>query len=177
MLRRLADRLVALDRARHTFLAPVSEASAAQLRFRPAPGAWSMLDVTEHLVLAEEKSLLGMLKGPPPGMTVTPIAHVRMVLVRLVMKTDLRIKVPVARVIPEGTASLQELESRWGESQRGLAAFLDSIPGADAGAARFRHPIGGWVTADAGVAFLADHIGHHARQVERIRRAAGYPSS
>ena len=177
MLRRLADRLVALDRARHTFLAPVLEAGAAQLRFRPAPGAWSMLDVTEHLVLAEEKSLLGMLKGPPPGTTVTLVAHARMVMVRLVMKTDIRVKVPVARVIPQGTVTLQDLVARWSESQRGLAAFLDSIPGADAGAARFRHPIGGWVTADAGVAFLADHIGHHARQVERIRRAAGYPSA
>ncbi len=177
MLRGLADRLVALDKARLEFLAPVSEAGAAQLRFRPVPGAWSMLDVTEHLVLAEEKSLLGMLKGPPPGMTVTPVAHARMALVRLVMKTDIRIKVPVARVIPEGTASLQELESRWNESRRGLERFLEAISGADARAPRFRHPIGGWVTADEGVAFLADHIRHHLRQVHRIRRAAGYPSA
>jgi hypothetical protein len=177
MLRGLADRLAVLDRARRSFLDSVLAADAAQLRFRPAPGAWSMLDVTEHLVLAEEKSLLGMLKGPPAGTTVTPMAHLRMGLVRLVMKTDIRIKVPVARVVPEGRATLQELETRWSESRRGLKLVLDPISGADADAARFRHPIGGWVSAGQGVAFLADHIGHHERQVHRIRRSAGFPTS
>ena len=103
MLRGLADRLAVLDRAREAFLASVMTADAAQQRFRPVPGAWSMLDVTEHLVLAEEKSLVGVLKGPPAGTTVTPIAHLRMGIVRLVMKTDIRVRVPVARVVPEGT--------------------------------------------------------------------------
>jgi hypothetical protein len=177
MLRGLADRLAALDRARRSFLDSVVASDATQQRFRPAPGAWSMLDVTEHLVLAEEKSLLGMLKGPPAGTTVTAMAHLRMGLVRLVMRTDIRIKVPVARVVPEGRATLAELEARWSDSRRGLERFLDPIGEADASAARFRHPIGGWVSAGEGVAFLADHIAHHERQVHRIRRSAGYPSA
>ena len=57
-----------------------------------------------------------------------------------------------------------------------LEAFLGQLTDAEARAARFRHPIGGWVTAGQGVAFLAGHIGHHARQLERIRRAAGFPA-
>ena len=61
--------------------------------------------------------------------------------------------------------------------RRGLELALDPITRDDAGAARFRHPIAGWVTADEGVAFLADHIGHHERQVHRIRRSAGFPPS
>lgn len=177
MLPTLADRFATLDRAREEFLAAVEAATEAQRRFRPAPESWSMLEVTEHCVLAEEKSVLGMLKGPPPGMTVTPIAHVRMWMVRLVMKSDIRVKVPVARVVPTGDATLPELAARWDESRRGLAAFLGRITDADADAARFRHPIGGWVTAGEGVAFLAGHIGHHARQLDRIRRAAGFPAA
>lgn len=177
MLRGLKDRFVALDKARLSYLASVSDADAAQLRFSPAPGAWSMLDVTEHLVLAEEKSLAGMLKGPPAGTTVTPLAHLRMALVRLVLKTNIRVKVPVARVVPQGTATLSELVARWGAARRGLELALDPITRDDERVARFRHPIAGWVTADEGVAFLSDHIGHHRRQVIRIRRAAGSPSS
>jgi len=177
MLPALANRLAVLDRARSSFLATVRAASGLQQRFRPTATSWSMLEVAEHLVLAEEKSLLGMLNGPPPGTTVTPIAHFRMGMVRLVMTTDIRVKVPVARVIPQGHATLPELEARWNDSRRGLEAFLERITKADAGAARFRHPIGGWVTAGEGVAFHAGHIGHHARQVRRIRRAAGFPSS
>lgn len=177
MLSALANRLSVLDQARSGFLATVRAASESQQRFRPTAESWSLLQVTEHCVLAEEKSLLGMLNGPPPGTTVTPIAHVRMGMVRLVMKTDIRVKVPVARVIPQGDATLPELEARWGESRRGLEIFLERISEVEASAARFRHPIGGWVTASEGVAFLAGHIGHHARQLDRIRRAAGFPSS
>ncbi len=177
MLRTLADRIATLDRVREEFVATVGAATEEQRRFKPAPESWSMLEVTEHCVLAEEKSVLGMLKGPPPGTTVTPVARVRMWMVRLVMTSDIRVKVPVARVVPTGGATLPELAARWDESRRSLAAYLERLTEADAGTARFRHPIGGWVTAGEGVAFLAGHIGHHARQLGRIRRAGGFPSA
>lgn len=176
MLTTLAARLARADRAREEFLGRVRRATPAQQAFRPGPTAWSMLDVTEHLVLAEEKSLLGMLKGPPPGTTVSPVARVRMTLVLLVLRTSLRVKVPVSRVVPQGGVTLSELEGRWREARRGLEQFLESIGPAEMGAARFRHPIGGWVTIERGLTFYAAHIDHHARQVERIRRSGDYPS-
>ena len=176
MLPELVHRTTTLDRVRDEFLARVRAASAAQRMFRPAPEAWSMLEVTEHLVLAEEKGLLGMLKGPPQGTTATPMARLRMVAVRFVMKTDIRVKVPVARVLPQGEATLPELEARWGEARRGLELILEPITATDAGMARYRHPIAGWVTAPEGVSFIADHIRHHARQLVRIQRSAGFPT-
>jgi len=177
MLPHLSPRLATLDQAREAFLAPIRSASDQQRSFRPAPGAWSMLDVTEHLVLAEEKSLLGMLKGPPAGTTITPLARVRMAMVLVVMRTDIRVKVPVARVLPSGSVALAELETRWVDARRGLEQFLATLTLAEARAARFRHPIGGWVTVGTGVTFYTAHIRHHARQVRRIRRAAGFPAA
>lgn len=175
MLEGLSARLTILDTVREGFLASVRAASPVQQAYQPTPQSWSVLGVTEHLVLAEEKSLLGMLKGPPPGTTVTPVAHFRMAMVRLVLKTDIRVKVPVARVLPLGDVTLAELEARWAEARRGLGAALEPIVASDAGIARFRHPIAGWVTAAEGVAFFAGHIRHHARQLTRIRRSAGFP--
>src|SRR5512147_594265 len=67
MLPELDERRVVLERTRESFLDTVRSGSESQRRFRPRGGVWSMLDVTEHLVLAEEKSLLGILKGPRPG--------------------------------------------------------------------------------------------------------------
>jgi hypothetical protein len=166
-----------LDEARESFLAPIRSATELQRSFRPTPGSWSMLDVAEHLVLAEEKSLLGMLKGPPPGTTVTPVARVRMAMVLLVMKTSLRVNVPVARVLPAGSVTLPELEARWMEARRGLETFLESMAQTEAHTARFRHPIGGWVPVGKGVTFYSGHIRHHARQVRRIQQAAGFPSN
>jgi len=172
----LQRRLDILDRSRGAFLATVSRADERQRKFRSSPGSWSMLEVTEHLVLAEEKSVLGMEKAAPPSPRVSPIAHVRMTLVRLFLKTGFRVKVPTKRVLPTGTVPLGELEARWLEARRHLKRQLDRISDADAGVARFLHPIGGWVSAAEGVAFLAGHIDHHARQVRRIQRSSGYPT-
>ncbi len=112
MLPDLSRRLAVLDEARESFLDADSLLQRITAFVPPRRRAsWSMLDVAEHLVLAEEKSLLGMLKGPPPGTTVTPVARIRMALVLLVMKSALRVKVPVARVLPTGSVALAELES------------------------------------------------------------------
>jgi uncharacterized damage-inducible protein DinB len=175
VLTELAKQFAALDQARGAFLASVRDASAGQQRFRPEPGAWSMLDVTEHLVLAEERTLLGILKGPRPGTRVTSGSHFRMAIVRLVLATGVRVKVPVPTVVPEGTAILTELEGRWEAARRGAAAAFEPITAADAAAARFRHPLTGWVTAREGLGFMIGHIRHHQRQLARIRRAAGFP--
>jgi len=174
MLPELQRRMERLDASRAAFLATAGRFSDEQRVFRPAPDAWSALEVTEHLVLAEEKSVLGMETLTPPSPTVTPLAHLRMALVRLVMRTDLRVKVPTRRVLPTGSIPLEELSSRWMASRERLSAFLEGITAADLGLARFRHPIGGWVGASVGAAFLADHIDHHHRQLGRIARSGGF---
>jgi len=176
MLPELSERLEVLDQTREAFLASVRSRTEAERRFRPSGGGWSMLDVTEHLVLAEERSLLGILKGPRAGTRVTPLAQVRMAAVRFVLATSIRVKVPVPAVVPVGVSTLDELEARWGTARHGIAAAFEPITAADAGAARFRHPLAGWVTAREGLGFLAGHIRHHARQLVRIRQAAGFPA-
>jgi hypothetical protein len=63
------DQLVSHLEMTHSWLASeVAGLSDAQLRFRPAPGKWSILDVVEHLTLAEPgywDDLKGSMKGPP----------------------------------------------------------------------------------------------------------------
>jgi hypothetical protein len=177
MLPELNEGLAVLDRRREVFLSTLRSRTEAERRFRPAGGAWSMLHVAEHLVLAEERSLLGVLKGPPAGTRATALARIRMAAVRFVMATDIRVKVPVPAVIPQGVVALDELEARWEAARHGLAAAFDPITPADARAARFRHPIAGWVTAREGLGFLASHIRHHTAQLERIRRAPGFPAA
>ena len=134
MLPELSERLDRLDRVQREYLGRVRSWTGPQRRFRPSAHAWSMLDVTEHLVLAEEKSLLGILKGPRPGTRVTPVAQIRMAAVRLVLASGLRVKVPVPTVVPEGGTSLDELEARWEAARRGVAAAFEPMTRADAGA-------------------------------------------
>jgi len=175
MLPKLAGGFGALDAARERFLAELHRATERQRRYRPEPDAWSMLDVTEHLVLAEERSLLGVLKGPRAGARVTLATHARMALVRLVLMAGIRVQVRITGVHPEGTHSFEALESRWTTARHGLVTAYASLDARAAAGPRFRHPLTGWVSAGEGLSFLAIHIRHHTRQVRRIRAAGGFP--
>jgi hypothetical protein len=63
------QRLVAhLEMTENWLTSEVSGLSDPQLNFRPAPGKWTILDVVEHLTLAEPgywDDLKGSMKGPP----------------------------------------------------------------------------------------------------------------
>ena len=162
---------------RERFLSRVRAAAPVQRSYRATPGTWSMLDVTEHLVLAEEHSVLGVEKGPPPGVRATLAASFRMVLVRGVMDSPIRVKVPVARVLPTGTPALDALEERWMVAARRLAELFERVEQGERGVARFRHPVAGWVGAREGLGFLAAHIRHHERQLGRIQSLPGFPTA
>ncbi len=63
------QRLVAhLEMTESWLVDEVSGLSPAQLQFRPAPGAWSIMEVVEHLVVAEPiywQDLRKAMKAPP----------------------------------------------------------------------------------------------------------------
>jgi hypothetical protein len=49
-----ADAIVNIRKASERFLAEGATASAGQWTFRPAPGQWSMAEVTEHVAIANQ---------------------------------------------------------------------------------------------------------------------------
>ena len=173
----LAHHLDALDGARADLLAAVRAASPAQRVFRPARDSWSMVDVVEHLVLAEEGALLSLVKGPRPGARVTVRNRVAVVLIRLSLSAGFRVRVPASRLLPQGGLSLEELERRWATVAATLRERVAGLEHADRHAPRFRHPIAGWLPLASGFAFLVTHLTHHRRQIDRIRRSPGFPSA
>lgn len=173
----LAHHLDALDGARSDLLALVRAASPAQRAFRPGAHSWSMVDVVEHLVLAEEGALLSLVKGPRPGARVTMRNRVAVVLVRLYLSAGFRARVPAPRLIPQGVLSLEELERRWATVGAALRDRVAGLGQAELRAPKFRHPIAGWLPPVSGFAFLVTHLTHHRRQIDRIRRSPGFPSA
>ncbi len=173
----LARHLDALDGNRADLLARVRAASPAQRAFRPTAHSWAMLDVVEHLVLAEEGALLSLVQGPRPGARVTVRNRVVVVLIRLYLSAGFRARVPAQRLIPQGGLSLAELERRWATVGAALRDRVDGFDHAELRAPKFRHPIAGWLPPVSGFAFLVTHLTHHRRQIDRIRRSPGFPSA
>ena len=173
----LARHLDALDGSRADLLATVRAASPTQRAFRPAAQSWAMLEVVEHLVLAEEGALLSLMQGPKPGARVTARNRVVVVLIRLYLSAGFRARVPSPRLQPRGGLSLAELELRWATVGAALRDRVASLGESELRSPKFRHPIAGWLAPVSGFAFLVTHLNHHRRQIDRIRRSPGFPSA
>jgi uncharacterized damage-inducible protein DinB len=164
---RLCDRL---EQSRARVLGLVEATDQRRRSVQPADGKWSMLQVVEHLVLAEEGTLRVFEQGPPPQ----PKVKVRSVLVLRAIEglfgMRLRLPVPSKSLTPTVPESLEALRLRWTTASDGITQCVGALESDDLRQPRFRHPLAGWVTVGHGLDFLERHVRHHQRQVHRIRR-------
>jgi hypothetical protein len=98
--------------------------------------------------------------------------------VKWVLRSGYRVQVPerARRALPDPELDLGAVRAFWGEARAALRGALDGVSRAELGEEAYRHPICGPVDFREGLAIMIDHFDHHLRQIERIRRAPGYPA-
>jgi hypothetical protein len=62
------------------------------------------------------------------------------------------------------------LHLEWADVRERLTDFLESLSSTDGKQGVFRHPFGGWTTANGALVFLRAHMHHHRYQLARLRR-------
>ncbi|HEY7480835.1 MAG TPA: DinB family protein [Gemmatimonadales bacterium] len=169
MIARARDLLNRLTQLRHAMLVEANGLSAEELLHRPGAGAWSILDVIEHLVRVEEAILSRVRKRDPRTWGEAARARVRLALVSILFVCRGRLRVPTQAVVPLGGVTLTDLAARWETSQDAMRRTLDGFGPADYSRPLMRHPILGLLTPVETLTFLVRHIAHHRRQVARIR--------
>ncbi|NWJ40629.1 MAG: DinB family protein [Geothrix sp.] len=164
--------LQALDDRRRALLASLETLDPGTLQARPAPGAWSILEIVEHLVVAEQVILQGL---PDPAALVDRPRSLRQrctyPLVLLVLRLGIPVKVPSRRMLPTGTVPLAELRDRWDATHRWLRAYAEGLPPGGAGRAVFSHPVCGPITLSQALRMDRLHLEIHARQIKERRPA------
>ena len=163
--------LWALDAHRARLTAKLDALPGAVVHAAPAPGAWSLAQLAEHLALIDGGLTFD---GPPVSSASRTTSWVRCAGIRAVLALPLRIQGPpsAAYVMPSGAPRWPEVRERWVALRAGwrhAAASSDAVA--------FLHPIAGpFVGADA-LAFLLAHHRHHDAQVRRTLAALGRPAS
>jgi hypothetical protein len=168
----LAERWRHLEGQREAVLASVARHDDAQLRFRPAPDAWSSRDVVEHLVIVEE--LVSSRAGKATGATGWR-GRRALLLMRLASALRARVRAPLPALLPTGDDPLPRLAERWSEARARLHAHLVTLDADGLERPLLRHPVAGPLSAPQGVDFLSLHIVHHRRQLDRIRSSQAFP--
>lgn len=165
----LLQRLARVDRVRTELLDELAGLDPALLSAHPVPDKWSVLEIIEHLVLAEN-ALLRRLEGPDrPDARRTIRDRVAYQIVMLILRFDIPVKVPSKAMVPDGTRDFAGLRAEWDENHRALRERVAALEDLDRPIAV--HPIAGPMAAAQSVAMLDVHVRRHIRQV-RARLAA-----
>ncbi len=165
-----------LERQRAALLERLDAYADAQHAFQPDPESWSLAGVVQHLVLVEEALVRnGRRQAATRPSRVSLRSRFKARLVLSVLARDVRVRAPVAAVVPQTHVPIALLGPRWTAARAELLAYLDELPGPAWARTAFFHPRTGWITGAGGLRFLHAHTHHHLRQVDRIFASEGFP--
>jgi hypothetical protein len=167
----LERRFSHLERQKQALLEDLATWPAARLSFRPAPSAWSALEVLDHLCRVERGWTLAVRRNLADGPQVTVRDRVGALVVNAVMRSPRRVKVPAAAtaVLPAGAHDLPALASRWADGRLQMHALLDGLVPGQCRKGVFKHPVAGWMPIPTALTFLSAHLRHHGYQLDRLR--------
>ncbi len=139
----------------------------------PAPGEWSIHEIVEHLVLAEE-SVMGDVSSLEERTPRRRRLRGRLLywLVMFILRFRIPVKVPDSSMLPSGEPSLDEIGARWTRNHARLRHWLEGLSAEDARKAYFRHPVVGGMTASQSLLMLDVHLDRHIRRIRSIAKAA-----
>jgi hypothetical protein len=143
----------------------------AQLSASPRPGKWSILEIVEHLALAERAVLQGLPDPSRLSERQRSMKHrILYFLVVFVLKARIPVRVPSREMVPRGDRSLSQLRPLWDESQAWLQAYIDQLDSGGFRRAVFEHPVAGPLTVAQAVRLGQIHLDVHTRQINLLCR-------
>lgn len=129
---------------------------------RPAPDAWSLTEIVQHLALVAG----GMLRtARPAGRSFPYGGRVKLASLRRILRSPLKIRAPVAAIVPRPGVTWVDASRNLAGSNLRWKAFVD---GDDFTRTAFRHPFVGRLGPAETAGFLVEHFEHHVRQVDRL---------
>ena len=171
---RLDKRIQAFDERRRALLDEMESMEPGKLLARPRPGKWTLLEIIEHLVLAERVVYEWL--ADPSELTVRKTGlkdRIRYLTVRFVLRNGIPVGIASPAMTPQGGRELAELRRLWDENQAWLRACIESLDAQGIRGAVLAHPIAGPLDMKQVVVLTQDHLDTHLRQIRVLQRLLG----
>ena len=125
---RLDKRLQAFNEKRGALLDEMEALDPAKLVARPRVGKWSIVEIIEHLVLAERAVLQDLPEPSRLSAGERTLKHrFAYLIVMFVLRYSIPVQVPSPAMVPQGDRSLSELRRLWDENQRWLGSVTYAV--------------------------------------------------
>ncbi len=168
---RLAKRLQAFNEKRGALLDEMEALDPAKLVAKPLAGKWSILEIIEHLVLAERVVFQGLPEPSRLSQRERRLKHrFSYLIVMFVLRYGIHVQVPSPAMVPQGDRSLDELRRLWDENQRWLGAYIGRSNHTGLRRPVFGHPVAGPLSVEQAVHMDQVHLDTHLRQIRRLQR-------
>ena len=157
------------EAARQALLAAVAALSPEVLNTRPLAGGWSVLEIVEHLALAERDVLRGL--PALEALVVRPrsfLNRIRRRVLLAILRSRLRVPTPSTAMNPSGDRSLEEVRSLWDENAVWLCEFVNEADEETLAAPVFMHPVSGPLTVVEVLVLAGVHLGRHREQIQAL---------
>ncbi len=167
-----------LEERRRSLEERLARLTAAQRDFRPAPEAWSSLQVARHVQLTERAIAASLRRGAGAVPARRSFKQrVGNLVVGAVLRLGIRVRLPIRAVTPEDALDLDAIRGEWERERGDLRGLLEKVDRDGLSSPAFVHPVAGPMDMREALGFLERHFDHHLRQLERIRRAPGFPAT
>ena len=164
----LSEALQSLNLERLAPLDQVGQVDAERLSTRRVADEWSLIEILEHLVVAEREVLQDLpdaseLREQRRGLR----GRLAYPFVLFVLRRGIMVKVPSPTMVPKGGASLEDLRRMWDENQSWFATYVEGLDESRENPAVFAHPVTGPLTVKATIELACAHFDSHLRDVRK----------
>ena len=169
-----------LENQRREVMLFYKQFSEDQLKFKPEPASWNMLQVLRHLVTAESQSLI-IIKRKISRAEELPNVNIqtkiRAFLLKIALALPIKFKAPKVAHVNEEYPDFDRMREEWSGIRNDFKKFLINLDENNFKKTVYQHPRAGFLTLKQAIVFMEDHIEHHRKQIDRIRRDKNFPAS
>lgn len=175
---KLQRRLDKLDIKLAALLKKLQKYSDEDLNWKPSEGEWSVMQVLQHLMLAEGYAVQYIQKKlsfTPELKKAGVMTSFRSFLVKVSLRYPFKIKAPdaVNEQLPDHS-SFWDVAKQWKQQRIELKSYLDGLPEDTLNRELYKHPAVGKLSAKGMFSFFDLHFDRHQKQINRILKNYRY---
>jgi len=172
MNKKFQRRLNALDKKLVDLFEDLKDYTDSTLNLSPKEGAWSVLEIMQHLMLAERASLNYIqhkLAEEPVFERAGVGASLRSFMLKSALSMPIKYKAPftIGKDAFMSNPTFWEVAKEWRTDRTTLKDFLISLPNEFFDKAIYKHPRVGHVSLNGMITFHDKHFDRHLKQIKR----------
>lgn len=173
------NQLNTLDAELKLLLRDLKKFTDSDLNWKPGDGKWSVHQIMEHLMIAEDLSLKYVqrkLSFEPKLKRAGIMGAFRASFVRMYLRSPLKVKAPemVGKEVLSENAAFWDLVKQWKSQREELRTYLGDLPDDMFKKGLYKHPLAGRMSLGGMLSFYIGHFRRHRKQIETVLKNFKY---